>query len=102
MPGLMRAGSVVAGTATPLVLQSTVDQPGRSLTRPSVLAGVGGGGVLLGMWYAVRNNMIAPPVGSRSDFQQTAYLAGLGLLTTGTVSALTGTASNNNLSLPAV
>lgn len=99
MASLTTGGAVAASAAAPLALR-TLDSPGQSLTRPSVLGPALLGTGLVGAGYAVRNRMLAAPVGSRSGFSNLATLSGSAMLGGAVINALTATGQNTNIALP--
>ena len=89
MATLTTTGSAAAGAALPLAVRNQYDTPGSSLTRPSVLAGVGLGLSGLAASWAVGQGMFSAPVGSRQSFRDNAMLFGATSLTVGLLSAFT-------------
>lgn len=88
MADLLTAGTTAAGAGGTLALRQQLDQTGSTaLTRPSVLYGVGLGGLMLGAGMAVDRGMFAVPVGTRNEFVTATTGFGAGALSAGVVSA---------------
>lgn len=100
MATLTTSGAVAASAAAPLALRQ-LDTPGQSLTRPSVLVPVLGGGALVGLSYAVDNGTISAPIGNRRGFSNATMLSGAAMLGGGVLNALTPT-TDAPLGLPSL
>jgi len=100
MASLTTPAALAASAAAPLALR-TLDSPGQSLTRPSVIAPTLLGGGLIGAGMAVNRRMIAAPIGSRSNFATVSSLAGATMLGGAAVNALVASSGSENISLPA-
>lgn len=96
-------GPATAAAAT-FGVRSALDNAGEtSITRPSVLYGVGTGALGIGLGYAVENGMIDAPVGNGGAFTEAAMSYGATALTAGVLSAVSpkGTGGFQSPTLPA-
>lgn len=99
MASLTTGATVAASAAAPLAFR-TFDQPGQSLTRPSVVGPAILGSGLVGAGYAVMNGMIGAPVGTRRGFSRMASVSGAAMLGGAAINALTPTGQNASIGLP--
>jgi len=90
MARLTELGTAGAGAAVTLALRQGLDENGSaSVTRPSVLHGVGGGLAALGLSMAVEERMVDPFItNDRMMFADLAFNYGLGALSSGAFSAV--------------
>lgn len=91
------------GAASTMGVRALFDQSGdSSITRPSVLYGVGTGSLSLGLGWAINRDMISAPVGGQM-FTEAMMSYGATALTAGLISAVTpkGTGGFQTPSLPA-
>lgn len=100
MAGLVETGAVTASAATPILARQLLDPAGNSLTRPSVLLGLGLGGALAGSAMLVRNGAISAPVGGSSMYSNLAGVSGAAMMGAGIASALVPSNPGNAIALP--
>jgi len=85
------------GFGTPIAMRQFVDQPGdTSLTRPSVLTGVGGGVLALGAYWAMKKGMFHGGM----QMEDALFAAGVGGVLGGATVAFFPAGSGLNVQMP--
>jgi len=97
----LTTSAVVAGSAAAPLALRTLDSPGQSFTRPSVIAPALLGTGLIGAGMAVSRDMLAAPIGNRRGFSMVSTLAGAAMVGGAAVNVLTPSSGTETLALPA-